>query len=866
MGSATQLPAGEVTFLFSDIVGSTRRWEHDADAMASALDVHHEVSRRAIDAHGGWVVKDTGDGFMAVFDLAGDAVRAAVELQRGLRGATWQATPLEVRVGLHTGRAEPADGDYHSPVVNRCARVMGVAHGGQILATSAVVERCADVAGLHFEALGEHRLKDLDRAVSLHQVTHPGLPGQFPPLRSLAETPNNLPHVATPLMGRDALVDEVGALLANERLLTLTGAGGIGKTRLAYQVAAEQLEEFADGAWVVELGSTSEDELVAQVTANALRVPDAPGHPARERLVAHVRDQQLLMVIDNCEHLLDPVASLVDELLQRAPGIRVIATSREPLGIPAERVVAVPPLTTDGRAAAVRLFVDRAIASGAREPTDEELRIVRDICHRLDGLPLAIELAAGRARTLSVRDIADRLDRRFTLLTGGSRTALPRQRTLEATVGWSYDLLDRHAQLLLQRLSVFTASFTLSDVETVCTDPPLSEADALDLVTELVDRSLLSVDVGEESRYRLLETIRVYARERLHESDDETIEAIRTRHLEWAVEHSRRAAVGLETSKQLRWLSLLEDRLDDHRSAMRWALASGRLELGATVASQLYRFWFIRGIREGREWLTPFAEAADDLPEDLAAHVLFTYGSLLQTMGEYDRATSVLDRSVALYETLDHTRGHAYALHYLVRSSWGARPREEVRAIADRALAMFRGIEDPVGIGLSLLFIAVDEFERGRLDEGLSIMADCDEVMRKIGAPQLVAHAPEITAWGLTAKGEDAAAAEHFAEAIELHLQVRDALCMAHCLENVALLLTRHDAVLAAQLLGAMEELRDEIGVPVPPYEHLSFEPAQEAVEARFDESRLRVLWEQGRALEPEEALGRALSAVRVLS
>ncbi|MDX1622236.1 MAG: adenylate/guanylate cyclase domain-containing protein, partial [Nitriliruptorales bacterium] len=643
-----QLPAGEVTFLFSDIVGSTRRWERDAAAMESALEVHHEVSRRAIDANDGWVVKDTGDGFMAAFEVAGDAVRAAVELQRGLRDTPWQGAPIQVRVGLHTGRAQPADGDYHSAVVNRCARVMGVANGGQILATTAVIERCDDVVGLRFESLGEHRLKDLDRAVTLHQVMHPDLPTQFPPLRSLAETPNNLPHVATPLVGREDLVAELGTLLPNERLLTLTGAGGIGKTRLAYQIAAEQLEEFADGAWIVELGSTSDDELVAQVTANALQVPDAPGHPARERLVGHLRDQQLLMVIDNCEHLLDPVAALVDELLQRAPGIRVIATSREPLGIPAERVVAVPPLPTDGGAAAVQLFVDRAVASGAREPTDEELHVVRDICRRLDGLPLAIELAAGRARALSVRDIADRLDRRFTLLTGGSRTALPRQRTLEATVGWSYELLDHPAQLLLQRLSVFAASFTLSDVETVCTDPPLSEADVLDLVTELTDRSLLSVEVDEEARYRMLETIRVYARERLHESDDEGVEAVRTRHLEWAVEHSRRASLGLETSEQLRWLALLEGRIDDHRSAMRWALASGRLELGARVASQLYRFWYIRGIREGREWLAPFAEAADRLPEELAAHVLFTYGSLLQTMGDYDHATAVLQRSVAL--------------------------------------------------------------------------------------------------------------------------------------------------------------------------------------------------------------------------
>lgn len=856
-----------MTFLFTDIVGSTRRWERDAAAMRAALDLHDRISRAAIDRHDGWTVKDTGDGVMAVFATPDDAIAAAVDLQLGLQHADWTGEPLQVRSGLHRGPSRPAGADYHGATVNRCARIMGVAHGGQVLASRAVVEALEDPPGaVSLDTLGEHRLRDLERAVDLFQVSHPDLPTTFPPLRSLTTTPNNLPHVATPLIGREREVREIADLLDDHRLVTLTGAGGIGKTRLAVQLGAECLDTFPDGVWVVELASVTDPGSVVPAVSTALRVPDTPGRTPTDALLAHLEKRQLLLIVDNCEHLLGAVAALVDELLRNTTGLQVLTTSREPLNLPPERVLPVAPLPTGRESAGVRLFLERAAAVGADAGEGVDHDLVAQICHRLDGLPLAIELAASRARVLSLPELADRLDERFQLLTGGSRTALPRQRTLEATVAWSYDLLDADAQVMLQRLSVFAASFELTDAEQVCSAPPIDEVGVLDLVTELTERSLLTAEVAEASRYRMLDTIRAYARERLGETGDGEAEGLRDRHLAWTVAETTRAAGGLESPEQLVWLARVERRLDDHRAAMQWALDHDRLEQGARVASNLYRYWFLRGVREGREWLEPFAAQTDGLPDQVTARVLFTHGSLLQAMGEYAASLRSLRRSVDLYEGLDNPRGLAYALHYLMRSSWGIADRDEVRDLCERALHLFEDLGDPVGIGLSLLFVATDDYSQGRYEEGLEVMRRCEEVMRQIGAPHLVAHAPELTAWGLLATGDHSGAARRLAEAIELYDQVENGLCTAHCLETVSLLLAHHAPAAAATLLGAMEAIRDEIGVPVPPYENISVEPARRLISEALADEVIDQLSHRGRELSRGEALDRALREVQMLA
>ena len=466
MGHGT-LPAGQVTFLFSDIEGSTKRWERDAEGMRVALDVHRRHTVRAIAEHDGALVKDTGDGAFAAFASARSAVLAAVDLQRRLADARWpDDVPLRVRIGIHTGPGMPGDGDYHGRAVNRCARVMGAAHGGQVLVTEETAAEVAEVDGIALADLGLHRLPDFSRPARLHQVLHQDLPAHFPPLRTLDGSPNNLPEQAASLVGRREELAELRSALTESRLVTLTGAGGVGKTRLAVQLGAEVLHEHPDGVWLVELGMVQTLEHVERAVAAALRVPDRPGRTTIEALIEFVASRKLLVIIDNCEHVLEPISAVAARLLD-ARDVRVVATSREPLAVTGERVFAVPPLSVDG-GDAMRLFIERATAASRDFDGDSvDADVVGSICRRLDGLPLAIELAAARVRVMSVREIDRRLDDRFRLLTGGSRTALPRQRTLEATVAWSHDLLPGAERILFARLAAFASPFRIDDAEAV---------------------------------------------------------------------------------------------------------------------------------------------------------------------------------------------------------------------------------------------------------------------------------------------------------------------------------------------------------------------------------------------------------------
>ena len=443
------LPSGTVTFLFTDIEGSTRLWQEEPELMRAALVRHDEVLRDVIESNGGVVVKTTGDGVHAAFAAGHEAINAAADAQRAISAETWPTErPLRVRMGVHTGPAELRDGDYYGTSVNRAARLMSVAHGGQLVCSQATAEMLGDTlaAGLELIDLGGHRLRDLARAVGVVQVAVSGLPRDFPPLRSLDNSPNNLPVQPTALVGRVDLIAELAVLIEREPVVTLTGVGGVGKTRLALEVGAEVLPRFADGVWSVELAPLAHDEMVLATIAEVLGVAAQTGESLATTMAGRLKSKRLLLIIDNCEHVLSPVARLVDRLASSAPGVRVLATSREPLGIAAERVRAVPPLAEGTEA--VELFIDRAVHAGAVIDGVEQMAAVADICVRLDGIPLAIELAAARARMMAPTQIAERLGQRFRLLTGGGRTAVERHRTLQATVSWSYELLDEVERLV----------------------------------------------------------------------------------------------------------------------------------------------------------------------------------------------------------------------------------------------------------------------------------------------------------------------------------------------------------------------------------------------------------------------------------
>ena len=445
-------PTGTVTFLFTDIEGSTRRWQDEPEAKRALLVEHDAILRDVIDKRHGHLFKHTGDGVAAVFASAADAVNAAVDAQARLHAV------LPVRMGLHTGEAELRDGDYFGSTLNRCARLMGVAHGGQVVCSAVTAELARDRDDLR--DLGEHRLRDLSRAERVWQVGG----GAFAALRSMEHHATNLPLQSSSFVGRAREVDSVVKLLADDLLVTLTGVGGVGKTRLALAVGAEVLPRFADGVWVVELAPTAHEDMVLATLGEVLGIAPQTGEPLATTLVNRLRTKEMLLIIDNCEHVLGPVASFVDRLTTSAPGVRVLATSREPLGINAERVRAVPPLAEGTEA--VELFIDRATHAGAAFD-DRERQAIRDICVRLDGIPLAIELAAARARMMTPTQIAERLDQRFRLLTGGGRTAVERHRTLQAAVSWSYDLLDDVERAVFQRLSTLAGSFDLDSAEAI---------------------------------------------------------------------------------------------------------------------------------------------------------------------------------------------------------------------------------------------------------------------------------------------------------------------------------------------------------------------------------------------------------------
>jgi predicted ATPase len=630
-----ELPTGTVTFLFTDIEESTRLWQEHPDAMPEALSRHDEILRAAVERGGGHVVKSTGDGIYAVFERAQDAIGAAVAAQITLSGTGFEKIgPLRVRMALHTGEAHERDGDYFGSALNRVARLLAIGHGGQVLASAATIEVVGDAlpADTSLIALGEHRLRDLTQPVRAFQLVHADLRGDFPPLRSLDAHRHNLPVQLTSFVGRDQELGEVRKLLAEARLVTLTGVGGTGKTRLALQAAAEELDSYRDGAWITELASIGDGTLVVDQVAASFGVGDMEtdsGRRLADVLAAYLADKQLLLVLDNCEHVREGCAELGESLLSRCPELRILATSREVLGIAGEVSYQVPPLRLPSEdialieeSEAVRLFSDRAaqvrpdfrIGDGNRGA-------VAEITVQLDGLPLAIELAAARVNILTPDQILERLGDRFRLLAAGRRTGTGRHETLRATMDWSYQLLDEAERALLRRLAVFSGGWTLEAAEAV--SPSLDALEVLDLLAGLADKSL--VDVAEEnraSRYRLLETVRQYALEELVSEGEEA--AARRRHAEYFLDLAQASESGLRGPDQNAWLRRLDVEHDNIRSALAWSIEAGENDLALRLVAAMGWFWWMRGHwKEALRWFYRTYERTEEADPVLRGRAVY---------------------------------------------------------------------------------------------------------------------------------------------------------------------------------------------------------------------------------------------------
>ena len=721
-----------VTFLFTDIEGSTTLWEQDPERMRPALAYHDALARTAVEAHHGKVVKMIGDGVHSVFADPLDAVGATLQFQQAL--ADPKATggvQLRVRCGLHLGVVEHRDNDFFGTAVNRAARIMAAAHGGQVLLSQAVVDCVREVLpeAVSLRDLGKVRLKDLATPEHVYQVVHSRLRQDFPALRSLETTPNNLPQQATRFIGRERELAELNRLLARTRLLTLTGSGGCGKTRLSLHVAADSLERFPDGAWLLELALLADPGLVAQTMATVLGLKEEPGKPIVQTLTEHLKDKRLLLLLDNCEHLLDGCARLVDMLLRECPQVKILASSREALGMGGEQAYRVPSLSlpdpkqthTPASVApfeAVQLFTDRALLVRPDfKVTNENASTLASICSRLDGIPLAIELAAARVRSLSVEEINSKLDERFRLLTGGSRTALPRQQTLRSLIDWSYDLLQEPEKRLLQRLSVFAGGWTLEAAEQVCAGDGVEDRDALDLLTSLADKSLVVVEQSDgHSRYRLLETVRQYARERLVESGGG--EAVRVRHRDYFLTLAEQAEPKLVGAQQAEWLRRLDEEHENLRAALEWSLAEVQSGAGLRLCGALYRFWWARGyLSEGRKWcarvLAMEGAAGRTLERPKALHGA---GALAYHQGDYLAARALGEESLAIRRQLGDWKGIAASLNNLGMVACDQADYPAARALAQESLAISRELGNRVGIANSLNNlgnVAYDQAELG---------------------------------------------------------------------------------------------------------------------------------------------------------
>ena len=921
------LPAGTVAFLFTDIEGSTRLWERDPAAMRRTAARHDALLRAAVERHRGHLFKHVGDAVQAAFPTAADAVAAAAAGQRAVAAADWGAAgPLRVRMAVHVGEAAPtASGDYHQvAALNRLARLLATGHGGQVLLTDAAAQlarpRLPDGAALR--DLGRHRLRDLLEPERVWQLDLAGLPTQFPPLRSLEGHPTNLPAQPNALLGRD---DDLRALAPRltdpaTRLLTLTGPGGVGKTRLALQLAADTVDAFPDGVFLVGLAALSDPALLSVQIADTLGVREEGGSGLREALTAFLAGKRLLLVLDNLEQFrpLAPAARLVADLLAAAPGLTVLATSRAPLRLRTEQEAPVAPLPTPGPAAtagddpvaalagnpAVGLFVERARAARpgfALAPGNAAA--VAEIVRRLDGLPLAIELAAARSRVLAPAELARRLGGALDLLATRAADAPDRQQTLRATIAWSHDLLAPGEQALFRRLSVFPGGCTLEAAEAVADVPTPLGADPLDGIDRLVEQSLLRAEeAGDGTRYRMLETLRAYGRERLAEAGEEAaLLAARDR---WLHDLVVEAGAHLIQADAAAWFDRLEAEHANLAASFADALEGGRAGDGLATAAQLWGFWRSRGhLAEGRAWLDRLlaaavapteprlhglegaamiasdqgehAVAAERLEEavDLArqlgdearlAVALNLLGSVRDRQGRLEEAAALLRQSLELGRAQGDRRAEAGTLNNLAIVLHNQGDLAEASRLLEASLRIKQEMGNRLGMSVTVSNLAVLAHDQGDVPGAVRWLEEAIALDREIGNPSGLADDLDNLGGIHVSGGDPPRGAALLAEALATRREIGDRYSLPYSLANVAALAAAvgdHDV--AARLSGAQAALLAETGTVPPPPEQARIAEGIARVRAALGDFATDAALAAGRAMGWEAATEEALAYAR---
>jgi predicted ATPase/class 3 adenylate cyclase len=900
-----------LTFLFTDIEGSTSKWEEQPEQMAHAVGRHDALLRDAVQGHHGRIVKTTGDGIYAAFPTPADGLSAVIAIQVGLLDpAATAGLGLRVRCGLHTGPVQARDNDYFGGTINRTARIMNAAHGGQILVSQAIADQVRDrlPAGVELKDLGAVRLKGLATSEAVFQVVHPHLYQNFPALRELEATPNNLPQQLTSFIGRERERADVEEMLTSTRLLTLLGMGGLGKTRLALQVGASVMDGYPDGVWFIDLQTIRDPSLVAGETARVLGVREEPGRPLVQTLCAHLKSRKLLLILDNCEQVIEASAEVANAILRAAAEVRMLTTSRIALRVPGEQTYVVQPLPVPLRSerfedlmksTAVQLFVERAkLHKPSFALTEREAPAVADLVFRLEGIPLALELAAARVRSLTVADINKRLNDRYKILTGGDRTLQARQQTLRALVDWSYDLLEENEQVLLARLSVFAGGFDLPAIEAICGSEPLTPDDALDIVTSLVEKSLLRAEDGDDgARYRMLETIRDYAREKLLLRDEQI--PVKIAHCDYFLTFAKASNKGLQGAEQAVWTERIENALDDLRAAINVALEAVVDPLIAVKFEvALMGFWILRGYSsEGRSYVRAALKLPDVQASDVAhAHALYVGATLADAQSDYAEARQMLEACLALRRGMGSPVETAATLSTLSMVRLHTGDVAGARDVEAEAVRIFREIGNPIGEAIGLLhlgqidaYIGQDADARSHLEKCLKIAgeleyheveSECELMLGQLaldaadaaGARARFVRSLEVSQdaedkrnesaalWWLgrvdLASRDFAAARPRLSGALRAFVAFEMFSELLGCLEDHAEMFAATDKPEeAVRLCGTIEALRERLAVPRTPRGERRWQAVVGAGRDALDRERFERAWAAGRSLELQEAV-----------
>jgi len=804
------IPSGMVTFLFTDIEGSTKLSQEFPDTLPVALEKHHSILSEAIKSNHGFIFEIVGDAFCAAFENASDAVKAAYDAQVNLAKEIWDDAVIKVRMGIHSGNVEWNGKRYMGYItLARSARVMSAAYGEQILVsndayelvthvTNQLASRSGEIGNesrkneIPFRDLGERRLKDVIQPIRLFQIISPSLREDFPPLKTLDARPNNLPVQLTSFIGREAEMKRVRDLLKQTHLLTLTGSGGSGKTRLALQVAADVIDDFANGVWFVELASLSEPALLPQAIMKVFGVKEEPKRSLEDTLCDYLRDKEILIILDNCEHLVDACSKLTEKLLSNSPKLKIIATSREALRCLGEQThrtlsLEVPDPEEENsperlsQYEAVRLFIERALS------VDSTFRVnianapaLAQICFHLDGIPLAIELAAARTKVLSVEQIYERLNDRFNLLTGGKRTALPRQQTLRALIDWSYELLSEKEKRLWRRFSVFTGGFDIEAAEEICSDENLKKGVILKLLSNLTEKSILIFD-GLSERYKMLETIKQYGKE-LFKSPEE-INSIMTKHLSYYLRFAESISQKLRGPEQIKYLDRLESEQGNFQSALKWSLEEINKEEGARLAIALGWFWYIRGyIFTGNKWFEIILENSNGLTKIVHSNALDLAGSFKQYKSDYEGATKLFEKSLSLREELGDKSGIAISLRHLGGTAGHKGEFEQAKTLFEKSLSLERELGEKAGLCGALNNLGQVETNLGNYEKAGKLIEESLTLSREIGDEYLIYFALRNAGILATCKDEPEKAIDFCEKALSMGRVIGFKFAIHECL------------------------------------------------------------------------------------